>query len=134
LVEHSLGKGEVISSILIIGSMSKVSADMHNSWLILRLACSAAIVVYLVLCLFAGRMSRWEKKFNDWLFVAVVVFVGARIFARYIFHDGLIFQLALVLAGSAAAIGIPLRMKALIARIATNSKDGATDVKLRADS
>ena len=107
---------------------------MHNSWPILRLAWSAAIVVYLVLCLFAGRMRRWEKRFNDWLFVAVVVFVGVRIFARYIFHGGLIFQFALVFAGSAAAIGIPLRMKALIARIATNSKDGATDVKLKADS
>src|SRR5712664_1241387 len=100
---------------------------MHNSWPILRLAWSAASVVYLVLCIFPGRVRSREKRFNDWLFVAVVVFVGVRVFARYIFHGGLIFQFALVLAGVAAAIGIPLRIKALLARIATNSKDGATD-------
>ena len=92
---------------------------MHDAWLVVRLASIATIVVYLVLAVIPGRLRIWEKRFNDGLFVAVFVFVWVRILARFIFHGGLIFQFALVLAGSAAAIGIPLRIKALIAR-ATN--------------
>jgi hypothetical protein len=95
---------------------------MHDTWL-LRLAWIATIVVYLVLSIIPGRLRSWEKRFNDGLFVAVVVFAGVRVFARYVFHGGLVFQFALVLAGSAAAIGIPLRIKALIARIAANGED-----------
>jgi hypothetical protein len=105
---------------------------MHNTWLVLRLAWTAAIGVYLVLIIVPGRMRIWEKTLNDGLFVAVVVFVGVRILARYVFHGGLIFQFALVFAGFAAVIGIPLRIKALIARYATNREDGAAEVKLRA--
>ena len=106
---------------------------MHNTWLVLRLAWTAAIVVYLVLTFFPRRMSIWEKKLDGGLFLSVVVFVGIRILARYVFYGGLIFQFALVFAGFAAAIGIPLRIKAVIARYATNRVDGATEVKLKAD-
>jgi len=106
---------------------------MLNTWLILRLAWSAAIVVYLVLSVIPGRLSSWEKRFNDGLFIAVVVLVGIREFGRYVFHGGLIFQFALVLAGFAAAIGIPLRIKAVIARYVMNSENGAAEVKLKGD-
>ena len=98
---------------------------MHNTWLILRLAWTAAIVVFLVLIIVPGRMRTWEKKLCYGLLVAVFLFVGVRILARYVFHGGLIFQLALVFAGFAAAIGIPLRIKAVIARIAANDGTGA---------
>jgi len=83
------------------------------------LAWSAAIVVYLVLRLITLKRHRgWEKEFDDWLFILVVVFVAIRIFARFFFHGGLIFQLALVFAGFAAGIGILVRTKALITQIA----------------
>ena len=103
-----------------------------TTWSLLRLTWTAAIVVYLVLCGVPGRLRSWEKSFTDWLFVAGVVLVGIRVLGRYVFHGGLIFQFALVLAGFAAAIGIPLRVKALVARYATNS--GAAKVKLTAES
>ncbi|MHB8216752.1 MAG: hypothetical protein ACYDDS_11795 [Candidatus Sulfotelmatobacter sp.] len=107
---------------------------MHNPWPVMRLAWTAAIVVYLVLIIVPGRMRPWEKRMCDGLFIAVVVFVGIREFGRYVFHGGLIFQFALVFAGFAAAIGIPLRIRAVIARYATDSKGGADEVKLKADS
>ncbi len=106
---------------------------MHNTWLVLRLAWTAAIVVFLVLIVVPGQMRIWEKRICDGLFVAVVVLVGIRVFGRYVFHGGLIFQFALVFAGFAAAIGIPLRIKAVAARYATKREDGATEVKLKAD-
>jgi len=96
---------------------------MHYAWPILRLIWSAAIVVYLVLAVIPGRVSTWEKRFNNRLLVFVVVLVWIRIFGRYFFHGGLIFQFALVLAGFAAAIGILFRIKALIARIAVSDEE-----------
>jgi hypothetical protein len=97
---------------------------MAYAWLVIRFAWSAAIIVYLVLSIIpAGRSSSWEKLFNDWLFVVVGVLVAAGIFARHILHGGLIFQFAWVLAGFAAAIGIPVRVKALVARFAGNGED-----------
>jgi hypothetical protein len=104
---------------------------MHGTWLVLRLAWTAAIVVFVVLIIVPGRMRIWEKRLCDGLLVAVVLFVDVRILARYVFHGGLIFQFALVFAGFAAAIGIPLRIKAVIARIATNGENGAAEVKLK---
>ncbi|MFZ0199471.1 MAG: hypothetical protein WB523_09715 [Candidatus Sulfotelmatobacter sp.] len=104
---------------------------MHDTWLVLRLAWTAAIVAYLVLIILPGRMRIWEKRVNDGLFAAVVMFVGIRILGRLVFHGGLIFQFALVFAGFAAAVGIPLRIKAVIARYATNSDDGAAEVKVK---
>jgi hypothetical protein len=101
----------------------KYGAGVHDIGIVPRLAWIATILVYLVLSVIPGRLRPWEKLFNDWLFVAVVVFVGTRVFARYIFHGGLIFRFALIFAGAAAAIGIPLRIKALIARIAANRGD-----------
>jgi hypothetical protein len=96
---------------------------MHYSWPILRLAWSAAIVVYLVLCMIPGRVSSWEKRFNNVLFIAVVALVWIRIFGRYFFHHGLIFQYALVLAGFVAGIGILFRIKALTARFAAEGEE-----------
>jgi hypothetical protein len=59
-------------------------------------------------------LDGWERRLNDGLFATVVVFAGIRILARYVFHSGLIFQFAVVLAGVAAAIGILVCMKTLI--------------------
>ena len=77
----------------------------------------------LVLSVIPGRLSSWEKKLNDVLFVVVVMFVAIRVLGRVVFHGGLIFQFALVLGGFAAGIGILFRIKALVARIATRSEE-----------
>jgi len=96
---------------------------MQTAWPFLYLACVPAVAVYLVLCVVPGRVQAWEKRFNDGLFIIVVALVGIRIFARYLFHGSLVFQFALVFAGFAAAIGILLRVKALVARYAASSRE-----------
>jgi hypothetical protein len=68
-------------------------------------------------------MRIWEKKFNDVLFVAVVVLVGTRVLAGRVFHDGLIFQLALIFAGFAAAVGIIVRGRAVVRRYVTDGNE-----------
>ena len=107
---------------------------MHDVWWVPRLAWLAIIFAYLVLAVIPGRVHVWEKRFNDALFVAVVVFGGIRVFARYVLYSGPIFRYGLVLASLAATIGIPLRIKALIVRIATSSEMRAAEVRLKADS
>jgi len=106
---------------------------MHYTWPVLRLVWSAAIVVYLVLIIVSGRVSSREKKLNGGLFVLVVAFVGIRVFARLVFHGGLISQFALVLAGLTAAIGILFRIKVLISRNARTMEGEAVEVKLKAE-
>src|SRR5262245_60244485 len=96
---------------------------MHSVWPILRLIWSGLIVVYLLLIVIPGHMRSWEKRLNDWLFVTVIVFVWIRIFGRLVFHGGLFFQYSLVVAGFAAAVGIPFRIKALITRYGANSEE-----------
>jgi hypothetical protein len=93
---------------------------VHNAWPILRLAWSAAVVVYLVLCAVQARRLRgWERKFDNGLLAVVVLSVAIRVFARYGFRGGLVSQFALVLAGVAAAIGILVHIKAMITQEAS---------------
>jgi hypothetical protein len=62
LVEHSLGKGEVISSILIIGSRNRV-ANMHamtGSWLTMKWVGISIEVTYLILLVVVLRRFRHD--------------------------------------------------------------------------
>jgi hypothetical protein len=116
LVEHSLGKGEVTSSILVIGSRDKRGADMYHIWSALWWAWSAAVVVYFVLLVVTVRRLRAskEKRSVDVMFWLVVVLVWIRILARLALHRGPIYQVAVVLAGIASGVATLVLIRALI--------------------
>jgi hypothetical protein len=133
LVEHSLGKGEVISSILIIGSRNKADAGMHNTWpfwwLALRLASLAIVVGYFLLYINVARQLRARElqSTNDGMFWLVVMLALIRVFARFTPMRGLPYQFVIVLPGIAAAIGIPGLLKELTKLKAENRELGVAN-------
>ena len=76
MVEHSLGKGEVTSSILVIGSRVEVSElrrSMTGSWLILKGVGTGIVVSYLVLLLVVFWQLRRELSRLRFRWVAPIV-------------------------------------------------------------
>jgi hypothetical protein len=63
LVEHSLGKGEVISSILIIGSRDLgAGAGMHDAWQTWKWIGFAVFAVYGLLQIFASKRLHGQQE------------------------------------------------------------------------
>jgi hypothetical protein len=103
-------------------------AGMHNTWPVLALAWKVAIVTFLVMIIFSGRVPRWVKRINSGVVLAVSVLIAIRIFGRHWLHDGLIYQFALVFAGFAAAIGILVQVAGVIARHVATSDKQSTEI------
>jgi hypothetical protein len=133
LVEHSLGKGEVISSILIIGSRIEnrlreaalVAGVMTGPWLIVKWMGIAVLVSYMALLLLAiwkvrGRFGR--LRFG--LFVPLVLgeFIGLSL--PGIFEKAAVTRMCFVVAHLIYLLGMVILVKAIV-------RDGGTG--LRAD-
>jgi hypothetical protein len=104
LVEHSLGKGEVTSSILVIGSRLR-EVEVGSTWHLLRLAWSAVTIAYLLSYVIAAKRLRGEgKKHAGSVFWVIAALAIVRISLWYVLGGGLIYRLSVVLAGAAAGI------------------------------
>ena len=106
MVEHSLGKGEVTSSILVIGSIDlSAGVEVQDSWHILRWAYVAILSVYLVVQVLALRRLRGDQKrrSNVVLTVMLVLMFGSdAIRDIFFFEDRMAHQVGmLVVAGGA---------------------------------
>jgi hypothetical protein len=89
--------------------------DMHT-WPIVWWAQTGAVVVYCGLCVITARRfhGRVKRGRADWVFWLIIVLIGIRILAPFVFGFGLVYGFAVVLAGVAAAIGILFEINALI--------------------
>jgi uncharacterized membrane protein len=78
LVEHSLGKGEVISSILIIGSRNlSAGVEMHDAWPMLKWMWFAVFAVYGLLQIYASkRLHGQQKERSRNILIVMVVLVA----------------------------------------------------------
>jgi hypothetical protein len=106
LVEHSLGKGEVTSSILVIGSRKLgLRLNMHGTWYILRSVWSAVLVSYLLLYIVAGkRLTGSAKKRSGIAFWVVAVLAVLRLLGWYVLGHGQVYRFAVLFAGTAAGL------------------------------
>jgi hypothetical protein len=117
LVEHSLGKGEVISSILIIGSRNLV-ANMHamtGPWLIMKwvgISIDAAYLMLLVVVVM--RFRRDLSRLKGGLIWPAVLGVFISVSVSSIFEDVTIARICFVVACVIYSGGIVTLLRGLI--------------------
>jgi hypothetical protein len=117
LVEHSLGKGEVTSSILVIGSKRfGKGAGMHDAWQVLRWAWAAIVTVYLLVAFVASKRLRGgEKTLNHVILIVMAVLIAVRIWLQHAF-GGWVYRFAVLFVGIAAGIAALIVAKMLISQ------------------
>jgi hypothetical protein len=135
LVEHSLGKGEVISSILIIGSKELgcwvtndgVIGVMTGPWLIVKWAGVGVLLFYLLLLIHA--MRRYRDRLSGMraaLFMPIVIGNFVSLTLPWIFMKAEVTRICFVVAQAIFMYGITVLVRKLTQRDQTGL--------LRADS
>jgi hypothetical protein len=78
---------------------------MHGGWYILRLAWSAILIAYLLLYLVTTkRLGGEAKKRSGITFWVIAGLAAFRMLAWYVLRGGLIYRVAVVIAGIAAGL------------------------------
>jgi hypothetical protein len=132
LVEHSLGKGEVTSSILVIGSMSSWlrEVQVQDAWQILKWAWAVVVVVYCVLQVLASRRLRGPENKRSWsVLIVMAVLVAIERWIREASGNPLANRLAVVVVGIAAGIAALVLTRMLIAKKAYEGTADAHDAE-----
>jgi hypothetical protein len=100
---------------------------MHDTWLILRWAWSAVVIVYCVLAIVASSKLHGDaKKRSRNILIVMAVLIATRIWIRQVFGAGLAYRFSVVVVGIAAGIAALIVAKMLITREPSDEDEAAS--------